>query len=482
MTEVRMKNWCDRVLHARVWMTLCVWSAVALAGCATVESQREADRAPKNIIILYGDGAAATQWELGRYTSRALRGKPFAITDVVFREGAVGLLSTYSADSFVTDSAAAGTALSTGHKTNNGMAGVTPNGDRVRTVMEAAKARGKRIGLVTTAEIYDASPAAFSVHAKSRRDAQSIVDQYLVLEPDVLLGGGRNYFLPKGTGGGRRDDGRDILAAFAAKGYAVVQDPAALKAATGRRVVGLFADGDMDFELDRDPAKQPSTAEMIAAAVRILSAESPNGFVLFVENESIDTAGHQNDAAALIRDLWALDDAAQVALDFRKRAPDETLILVTGDHETGGLSVTYALREIAPPSANNRLSPDDSHLRMLEGVRMSLDHAGKRLGRKPSPEMLDKVVAETFPGFRLDADLRTAILEGRPLERTMFYMPHGALARMISRQTGFYWGTMGHTTEPVVVGALGPGAPLFRGYMDNTDFAKILQKLIDTAR
>jgi len=476
-----MKNWYARMLHVRVWVILCVFPVLAI-GCIAVQSEGESARAPKNVIILYGDGAAGTQWELGRYTSRALRGKSFVITDVVFREGALGLMSTYSADSMVTDSAAAGTALSTGHKTNNGMAGVTPNGDRVRTVMEAAKARGKRIGLVTTAEIYDASPAAFSVHAKSRREAQAIVDQYLALEPDVLLGGGCNYFLPKGTGAGRRDDGRDMLAAFAAKGYQIVQDPAALKAATARRLVGLFADGDMDFELDRDAARQPSTAEMIAAAIRILSADSPNGFVLFVENESIDTAGHQNDAAALIRDLWALDDATQIALDFQKRAPDETLILVTGDHETGGLSITYALREIAPPSARNRLSPGDSQLRMIAGIRMSLDHAAKLLGRKPSSEMLDKVIAEAFPGFRIDADLRTAILDGRPLERTMFYMPQGALARMIARQTGFYWGTMGHTTEPVVVGALGPGAPLFRGYMDNTDFAKILQKLIDTPR
>ena len=258
----------------------------------------------------------------------------------------------------------------------------------------------------------------------------------------------------------------------------MVQDPTALRTATGRKVLGLFDDEDLDFELDRDPATQPSTAEMAAAAIRILSADSPNGFVLFIENENIDTAGHRNDAAALIRALWALDEAAQVALDFQKRAPDETLVLVTGDHETGGLSVTYALRELAPASEKNRFYPDDSHLKMLSGIRMSLDHAAKLLGRKPTAEALDKVLAEGFPGFRLDPDLRAAILEGRPLERNIFYMPQGALARMISRQTGFYWGTMGHTTEPVLVGAIGPGATLFRGYGDNTDVAKILHRLI----
>ena len=465
---------------ARLWLLLCGCTlAFLLAGCASTGAQSDATRAPKNIIILFGDGAAATQWELGRYTSHALRNKPFAITDVVLKQGTVGLLTVHSADSFVTDSAAAATAMSTGYKTNNGMAGVTPDGAAVKTVMEAAKARGKRIGLVTTAAVHDASPSAFSVHAKSRREAQSIVDQYLELEPDVLLGGGRDYFLPEGKGHGRRKDGRDMLAAFSARGYQVVQEPAALRNATGRRLVGLFADQDLDFEIDREPKEQPSTAEMTAAALRVLAAENPNGFVLFVENEGIDTAGHQNDAAALMRDLWALDDAVQVALDFQKRAPDETLIIVTGDHETGGLSVSYALRDLSSLSSANRFYPADVHLQMVNGIRMSINRAARLLGRKPSGEMLDKVLAEGFPGFRLDADVRAAILEGRALDRNVFYVPQGALARMVSRQTGFYWGTSAHTTEPVVVGALGPGAALFGGYMDNTDFGKLLHGLIE---
>jgi alkaline phosphatase len=463
-------------LAMRACLVLVLSTLALLSGCATTAQQTAVF--PKNIIILFGDGAAATQWELGRYSSQALRGKPFAITDIVFKQGALGVLTVHSADSFVTDSAAAATAMSTGYKTNNGMTGVRPDGTSARTVMEAAKAQGKRIGLVTTATVYDASPAAFAAHAKSRRDAQTIIDQYLALKPDVLLGGGRDYFLPKGTGAGKRNDGKDMLAAFAAKGYAVVQTPDALRNAAGRRVLGLFDDQDLDFELDRDPAKQPSTAEMAAAALRTLSADNPNGFVLFVENENIDTAGHRNDAAALIHALWALDEAVQVALDFQKRAPNETLIIVTGDHETGGLSVTYALRDLKTISSSNRFSPDDSHLKMLSGIRMSLERAAERLGRKPTSEALNKVLAEGFPGFNLDDDLRAAILEGRPLERNVFYMPQGALARMIARQTGFYWGTSGHTTEPVLVGAIGPSAALFRGYMDNTDFAKILHKLI----
>src|SRR5687767_5145429 len=229
-------------LRLKVWLTpVLLFVLAVLAGCATSGPQADATRAPKNIIILFGDGAAATQWELGRYTSRALRNRPFAITDTIFKDGAIGLLTVHSADSFVTDSAAAGTALSTGHKTNNGMTGVRPDGTAVDTVMKVAKASGKRIGIVTTATVHDASPAAFSVHAKSRREAQSIIDQYLALEPDVLMGGGRDFFLPKGTGGGKRTDGKDMLAAFAAKGYQVVQDPAALRTASGPKLLALFA-------------------------------------------------------------------------------------------------------------------------------------------------------------------------------------------------------------------------------------------------
>jgi alkaline phosphatase len=100
------------------------------------------------------------------------------------------------------------------------------------------------------------------------------------------------------------------------------------------------------------------------------------------------------------------------------------------------------------------------------------------LGPKPGAEALNKIMADGFPGFRLDEDLRAAILERRALERNATYLPQSALGRMVARQTGAYWGTSGHTTEPVPVGALGPGAAAFRGYMDNTDFATTLHKLI----
>ena len=461
----------------RYWLALCSALVLALAACSTTGGPGASSQAPKNIIILIADGAAPTQWEFGKYSSRVLRGQSFATTDVVFREGVLGLMSTHSHDSFVTDSAAAASALSIGQKVVNGSVSITPDGKSHRTVMQAAKAAGKRIGMVTTATIYDATPAAFALNARSRRDYQALVDQYLALEPDVLMGGGADFFLPAAATGGKRKDGKDMIAAFRAKGYQIARNTAELKAAAGPRVLGLFADEDMDFEIDRNPAQEPTTAEMASAALRALSQQSPNGFVLLVENENTDTAAHMTDAASLMRALWAMDDAVKVALDFQRRHPD-TLVIVTGDHETGGFSPTYALKDLSAVSSSNRFYPGEEQLRMLERVTISLGAVAEKLGRKPSGEVLDKLLGDHFPGFRLDPDLRQLILGRKTDERNFSYLPQSALGRMVARQTGYYWGTSGHTPEPVAVGAIGPGAELFRGYPDNTDFGKHLHRLI----
>jgi alkaline phosphatase len=190
-------------------LMLALWALAAIA-----------QQQPKNIIVLYADGVAVTQWEFGRYSSRALRNAGFAVTDVVFHQGSIGFLTTHPYESFATDSAATASAMSTGVKTTVGAIGVGPDGKPVRTAAEVAKAQGKRIGLVTTSEVYDASPAAFSVHARNRGESDTIVDQYLALEPHVLLGGGAAKFTPK------------HLEAFRAKGYAFARNAQELRRRT----------------------------------------------------------------------------------------------------------------------------------------------------------------------------------------------------------------------------------------------------------
>ena len=215
---------------------------------------------------------------------------------------------------------------------------------------------------------------------------------------------------------------------------------------------------------------------MKRAALQALTRDGGPGFVLFVENNNTDIAGHANDVAALIHALWAFDDAVAVALEFQAANPD-TLVIVAADHETGGLSATSARNELSGNTYPVIVGPKEFEKVMR--IETSLVAAAARLGARPTPELLDALLAKHFPGFTLDADLREAILQKRPLERNFSTAPHTILSRMISRQTGFYWGTTGHTSEPVAVGAIGPDAQVFRGYADNTEFGKRLLQLID---
>ena len=451
-------------------------------GLAQTQKQR-----PENIIILFADGTTSSQYEFGRYSSQLLRQEPFAITDVVMTKGNFQLMKTESANYFVTDSAAAASAMSTGQKVNNGAISVTPDGRSPVTLMKFAKDSGKRIGLISTAPVYDASPAAFSVHAKSRRDSESIVNQYLQLEPDVLMGGGADFFLPNTVKGGKRVDGKNIIQAFQDRGFQYIDSPDDLSNINKSKALGLFAVEDIDYEIERNPKESPSLSQMLDAGLRALKQNTnPNiGFVLFVENENTDSAGHNNDAASLMRDLWAFDDAVKIALDFQKHNPS-TLIIVTGDHETGGFSPTYGRKNLGPAGSANYLNVDMQKLKLIEQFKMSLNEFATQFKAKIKQgaikselnTFLNTLLEENFPGLNLDDDLREKIISQGQLYPNSNYLPANILGLAIARQTGFYWGTSGHTPAPITVAAIGPGSNLFKGYDDNTSFATKLRRLI----
>jgi alkaline phosphatase len=382
-------------------------------------------------------------------------------------------MTTHARDTLSTDTAAAATAMSTGVKTRSGMIAITPEGERLATALQAAQLAGKRIGLVTTASVSDALPAAFSVHATSRRDHEAIVDCYLLVAPDVLLGGGADHFLPAGDGG-RRRDARDVIREFDRKGYAVARTRTELTTTTGPRLLGLFAGADLGHEIDRYTTSQPSLGDMTEAALRVLARPDGKGFVLVVESEAVDSAGHANDVAALLHDLWAFDRAVQVALAFQAKAPGDTLVVVAGSHETGGFTPTLA------PTANGRgvVVASTEHFQMLSRITMSFNRAAQTLGATPTESAIEWLVVKYFPGFTLDHENFHVIHHQEPFEPQFSAPTQSALGRMVARQTGFYWASQAHGAAPVVVGALGPGAALFRGWYDNTDFGRSLQQLI----
>ena len=478
-----------RYLAAKLKLVFSLLAVFLVSAYLPSASGQADNNKPKNIIIIFADGTTSSQYEFGRYSSELLRQQSFAVTDVVMAKGQYQLMKTESANYFVTDSAAAASAMSIGYKVNNGAISITPDGKTPPTIMAVAKDQGKRIGLLTTAPIYDASPAAFSVHAKSRRDNELIVNQYLELAPDVLMGGGANYFLPNSLPGGKRQDGKNLIEAFQAKGYQYLNTPEQLKQIKSSKLLGLFAEEDLDYEIDRNVQETPNLSQMMTAALQVLNQgaeKSKNkGFVLFAENENTDSAGHQNDAAALMRDLWAFDDAIKVALEFQKKNPD-TLVIVTGDHETGGFSPTYGRKNLGPAGNTNYLNVNIEQLKQIERYKISLKEFSDKFKAKAKQttsiaelnSYLNAVLQENFPGLVLDDDLREKILSSGQLNPNSNYLPSNILGLAIARQTGFYWGTAGHTPAPITVAAIGPGSQVFKGFDDNTAFAIKLRRLI----
>jgi alkaline phosphatase len=313
-------------------------------------AQRPASVA-KNVIFIQGDGMGIAHRELIRL---ATKGKDGRLTMDGLRYS--GWTSTDSADpeEAVTDSAAGATAFASGVRTFNGGVGVDAQGRRVPTLLERAGEAGKSTGLVTTAQVTDATPAAFGAHVRDRAEQSEIARQYLERsKPAVILGGGEDRWLPAGDPGAFPDapatdpeeksqsDKGNLIDRARELGYRYVNSAEALAQARGNRLLGLFANEEM-FE-QKEEGKGDVYAPVVplhtmtAKALDVLSRDH-DGFFLLVEEEGIDEFGHNNNAEKVILAGRALDRAVAVAMRYARRTPG-TLVLVVGDHETGGLAI-----------------------------------------------------------------------------------------------------------------------------------------------
>ncbi len=300
-----------------------------------VVSPLRAAQLPRNVILLIGDGMGPAQVSLARISS----GKPLAMDSMPV----AGFATTYSANSAVTDSAAAGTALSSGFKTNNGMAALLPDGKPVETILEAAEKLGKSTGLVTTVNITDATPAAFGSHATTRKDQNGIASQYLK-KVEVILGGGKAFFIAKSQAGSKREDERDLIGEAKKNGYAYVETRDALLSVKGNDILGLFENTEMTTE-----SPEPTLAEMANKAIGTL-AQDKDGFFVMIEGGQIDRMCHVNNAQSTIKQTLDFSAAVGEALDFARK-DGNTLVVVTADHETGGLTI------LGSEEGGNRVTP-----------------------------------------------------------------------------------------------------------------------------
>ena len=271
----------------------------------------------KNIIFMIGDGMGLEQ------ISAAWVSNGGKLNFDNFSK--VGIQRSYSANKLVTDSAAAGSALATGHKTNNGMISMTPDSVAVKSLAEEAMEKGKRAGAAVTCRVNDATPAVFFSHSPSRSNQEDIVAQMASSGVYFLSGGGIKYWKD-------RKDGRDITAEIQEKGYSFAATKEELMAVEEGPVVALMAPKELDPALDRGDILPAS----VTKALQLL--DNKKGFFLMIEGSMIDDGGHDNKAGHTMEEIFDFDRTLGIVLEWAEK-DGETLVVVTADHATGGMTL-----------------------------------------------------------------------------------------------------------------------------------------------
>ncbi|MEK3887202.1 alkaline phosphatase [Bacillus sp. FSL K6-3431] len=421
-----------KVMAVAAVSTLAIGTLVGVnwsTSMAEAKSQQNNGKV-KNVIFMVPDGYSASYATNYRW----YKGKESTMDSML-----VGMHRTYSANTEVTDSAAAGTAMATGVKTNNGMISTSPEGKKLKTILQAAEDDGKSSGLVATSTITHATPAVFASNVASRADEANIAPQLLENDVDVILGGGKKYFPD------------NLLKKAKKDGYDIVSEGTDLKKANKtKKLIGLFAEEGMAPELDREETKQPSLAEMTDTALNILNKDK-DGFFLMVEGSQIDWAGHAHDAAWAMNDAQAFEAAVEKALDFAKKDKN-TLIVIAGDHDTGGMSVggygeydakIEVLRDVTATGdfMASQINPDKSNVKEIVKKYTALD---------VTDEEVDKVKTADKPSI--------------------------AINEIVSERALVGWTSTQHTGVDIPLYAFGPSSELFAGLHENTDLPDLMAK------
>ncbi len=326
---------------------LCVFFFLFIS--ATVFAQTEGQ--PRNIIFMIGDGMGIGHITAARIEKGQLNFERFKV---------MGMHMTHSADNYVTDSAAAGTALATGAKTNNDMVGQTPDGQPLQNLMEVARASGKATGITVTSILPHATPAAFSAHHEARYHYDIITEQQINSGLDIMIGGGLSNYYPKSVTGSRRKDDKHLLNQLRKKMPVIMNIATLRKIKPTKQMTAILASGHLPPASERDY----TLGELTMKAIESLSLNN-RGFVLMVEGSQIDLAAHENDMPRIVSEVADFDTAIKTALDFAEK-DGNTLVLVTADHETGG--ITLPMNTIENNRINKPTFSTDNHTAVMVPV------------------------------------------------------------------------------------------------------------------
>lgn len=283
-----------------------------------IENTANSGKLPKNIIFMIGDGMGLSEV----YAAYTVSNQQLNITHCDH----VALVTTYSEDNYITDSGASGTALACGTKTSNGSIGMDSHGKPLTSILKLAENKGLSTGMVTSCDITHATPAAFMASVKSRKQRYDIALQFLDTDIDVFVGGGMDNF-------NKRSDSLNLIDSLTARGYELITSLNDLKVSQSPKIAGLLY-----------PAHPPKVSEGrgnmlpigVEKTINVLS-KNKEGFFLMVEGSQIDWGGHDNDIDYILAETLDFDKAVKIALDFA-RTNGETLVVITADHETGGMS------------------------------------------------------------------------------------------------------------------------------------------------
>lgn len=407
-----------------------------------------AESAPKNIIYMIGDGMGPAYTTAYRYFKDDPNTK--VVDPTVFDTILRGMAHTYPDDhTYVTDSAAGATALSSGHKSYNGAIAVDTDKKPVKTMLEVAKERGMTTALVATSQINHATPASFASHNESRRNYDEIANDYIdnkiagKLPVDLMLGGGTKYYV--------RED-RNLVEEFKAAGYQYSDDFAAMSDLKQVPALGLFAEVGLPYALDENPTR---LTQMTTKALDLLDGQNDKGFFVMIEGSQIDWCGHANDIACAMGEMDDFAKSIEQAKAYVDKNPD-TLLVITADHSTGGLTL----------GAHGQYKWETD---VVKGVKATAGTITKAL--LESEDL--KSVWQKYSDIEFTEANAIKLSEAKKMgDKTLVL----AVKDIINHASFTGWTTGGHTAIDVQVFAYGKRAEDFYGSQNNTAIAS---KLID---
>ncbi|WBL21493.1 alkaline phosphatase [Zunongwangia sp. HRR-M8] len=421
----------------------------------------------KNIIFMVSDGMSTGTLNMADRLLQISNGKGSHWLDL-YREGKINraLMDTASASSLVTDSAAGSSSWGGGKRVPNGSLNVSANGEKHLPILQKFKSSGKKVGCVTTVPITHATPAGFSVMQKDRGDQEAIALKYLDLEFDVMMGGGNDYFSSS-----KRADGKDVYASFKQKDFTIFRNRKDLLASkSDQKILGVFADGGLPYALDRSNDKEleestPTLAEMSNQAIKHLSKNNDEGFVLQIEAGKVDWAAHANDPGGLLYDQIAFDEAIKEVIDFAEK-DRETLVIITTDHGNAnpGLIKSHDV---------------DKNFSYLQNFTHTNDWLLQQIKMKANSfSSIREMIANANGDKTITDEEAKILLNFYNINNGGLYntgnLPYGPLAEMQKKYTSIGWISMDHSGDYVELAAFGPGSDELKPFVKNYELHQFM--------